>query len=50
MLDEQDELWSFYIPMGSKVGKYQRMCRAEIRGYAQVRDGKILAEFITESD
>ena len=50
MLDEEDELWSFHIPKGSKTGKYQRVCTSEIRGFAKVRDGKILAEFITESD
>ena len=50
MLDEEDELWSFHIPKGSKTGKYQRECKSEIRGFAKVQDGKILAEFITESD
>ena len=50
MLDEEDEFWSFHIPKGSKTGKYQRECASEIRGFAKVRDGKILAEFITESD
>ncbi|MBT8571783.1 hypothetical protein G6657_08885 [Polynucleobacter paneuropaeus] len=50
MLDEEDELWSFHIPKGSKTGKHQRECKSEIRGFAKVRDGKILAEFITESD
>ena len=50
MLDEEDELWSFHIPKGSKTGKYQRECKSEIRGFAKVQDGKILAEFIIESD
>lgn len=50
MLDEEDELWSFYIPKGSKTGKYKRECTSEIRGFAKVRKGVILAEFITESD
>ena len=50
MLDEEDELWSFHIPKGSKTGKYQRECTSEIRGFAKVRNRKILAEFITESD
>ena len=50
MLDEEDELWSFHIPKGSKTGKHQRVCTSEIRGFAKVRDGKILGEFITESD
>ncbi|QWE05354.1 hypothetical protein [Polynucleobacter sp. JS-JIR-II-50] len=50
MLDEEDELWSFHIPKGSKTGKYQRECKSEIRGFAKVQDGKILAEFITEGN
>jgi hypothetical protein len=50
MLDEEDELWSFHIPKGSKTGKYQRKCTSEIRGFAKVRNGVILGEFITESD
>ena len=50
MLDEGDEMWSFYIPKGSKTGKYQRPCTSDIRGYAKVRDGKVLGEFITECD
>ncbi|MBT8534808.1 hypothetical protein G6725_02145 [Polynucleobacter paneuropaeus] len=50
MTDDADEMWSFHIPKGSKTGKYQRECASEIRGFAKVRDGKILAEFITESD
>ena len=50
MLDEDDELWSFHIPKGSKTGKYQRESTSDIRGFAKVHDGKILAEFITERD
>jgi len=50
MLDEEDELWSFHIPKGSKTGKYQRECKSDIRGFAKVRNGAILGEFITESD
>jgi len=48
MLEDRDELWSFYIPKGGKTGKYQFETTSETRGYAKVRDGKILAEFITE--
>jgi len=48
MTDDADEMWSFYIPKGGKVGKYQFESTSERRGYARVRDGKILAEFITE--
>jgi len=50
MTDDKDEMWSFYIPKGSKTGKYQFECSSHIRGYAKVREGKILAEFITERD
>jgi len=50
MTDDRDEMWSFYIPKGGKVGKYQFETTSETRGYAKVRDGKILAEFITERD
>lgn len=50
MADDADELWSFYIPKGGKTGKYQFETASETRGYARVRDGKIMAEFITERD
>ena len=49
-MNDTDEMWSFYIPKGGKVGKYQFETTAETRGYAWVREGKILAEFITERD
>lgn len=50
MTDDRDEMWSFFIPKGGKTGKYQFETTSETRGYARVRDGKILAEFITERD
>jgi len=50
MLDDRDEMWSFFIPKGSKHGKYRITATSEITGYARVRDGRILGEFITESD
>lgn len=50
MTDQRDEMWSFHIPKGSKAGKYQRPASADISGYARVRGGKILGEFLTESD
>ena len=49
MTDDADEMWSFYIPQGSKCGKYHRTASSDIRGYAKVRSGEILGEFITES-
>lgn len=50
MLDDRDEMWSFFIPKGSKHGKYRITATSDIKGYAKVRNGKVLAEFITESD
>lgn len=50
MLDERDEMWSFFIPKGSKHGKYRITATSDIKGYARVRNGKVLGEFITESD
>ncbi|QWE02058.1 hypothetical protein [Polynucleobacter sp. JS-JIR-II-b4] len=48
--DGDDEVWSFYIPKGSRTGKYQSQCSSDIRGYAKVRNKKILSEFIIERD
>ena len=50
MLGEEDEMWSFYVPVGAECGKYRRPASSDIRGYAKLRNGKILGEFITESD
>ena len=50
MLNEEDELWSFHIPKGSKTGKYQRECKSDIRGFAKLSNGEIMGEFIIESD
>jgi hypothetical protein len=50
MVDDRDEMWSFNIPKGSKHGKYRIAATSEVKGYARVRNGKVLAEFITESD
>ena len=50
MLDPADEMWSFYIPKGSKCGKHRFPASSDIRGYAKVRNGEILREFISESD
>ena len=50
MTDDRDQIWSFYVPQGSKCGKYYRPATSDIRGYAKVRDGKVLGEFITECD
>jgi len=50
LLDEEDELWSFHIPKGGKCGKYRFAASSDIQGFAKVRHGEILGEFITESD
>jgi hypothetical protein len=50
MLDPEDELWSFHIPKGSKCGIYAMDSSGDIAGYAKVRHGQILGEFITEND
>ena len=50
MIDDQDEMWSFFIPKGGKHGKYLVTASGDIKGYAKVRNGRILGEFITESD
>ena len=50
MSDDRDEMWSFFIPKGCKHGKYRITATSDIKGYARVRNGKVLGEFITESD
>jgi hypothetical protein len=50
MTDDRDEMWAFYVPKGSECGKHRFAATSDIRGYARVRDGKVLGEFITESD
>uniref|UniRef100_UPI0040480EE6 hypothetical protein n=1 Tax=Polynucleobacter sp. TaxID=2029855 RepID=UPI0040480EE6 len=50
LLDEEDELWSFHITKGSKCGKYGFEASSDIKGYAKVRNNKVIREFITESD
>jgi hypothetical protein len=50
LMDEKDELWSFHITKGSNCGKYSFAASSDIRGFAKVRNGEILGEFITESD
>jgi hypothetical protein len=50
IMDPADELWSFHIPKGSKCGRHGLAASGDIRGFAHVRSGEILGEFITESD
>jgi hypothetical protein len=48
MLEPKDEMWSFYIPKSSEHGKHRFAASSDIRGYAKVRNGEIMGEFITE--
>ena len=50
MLEPEDEMWSFYIPKGGEQGKHRFAASSDIRGYAKVRNGEILGEFIYERD
>lgn len=50
MLEPEDELWSFHIPKGNKCGMFGMDSSGDISGYAKVRNGQILEEFITEND
>ena len=49
MTEPADQLWSFFIPKDSAIGKY-RSVSGDIRGYAIVRKGKIVGELVVESD
>ncbi|QWD83160.1 hypothetical protein ICU98_06915 [Polynucleobacter sp. MWH-P3-07-1] len=50
MNDDRDEMWAFYVSKGSKCGKHRFAATSDLRGYARVRDGQVLGEFITESN
>ncbi|QWE27930.1 hypothetical protein [Polynucleobacter sp. AM-7D1] len=50
MIDPEDELWSFHIPKGNKCGMFGMDSSGDISGYAKVRNGQILEEFIVEID
>ncbi len=49
-LETNDEIWSFLIPKDSQTHYYSRGAEGNIRGFAQIRDKKIINEFIYESD
>ena len=50
MIHEGDELWTFEVPRGANSGKYAGyMSTSGMRGFARVNDGKVMAEFIVES-
>ena len=50
MTDAGEQMWSFYIPKGSESGKHRFAATSDIRGFAKVKNGQILDEFITESN
>jgi hypothetical protein len=43
-LDE--ELWSFLVPVGGKTGKYQFATDQEITGFARMKNGAVVEEFL----
>ena len=47
-IKDEDELWSFLVPQGEPVGEYEMPSDFEMVGYALVRDGRILGEFVCE--
>lgn len=49
-LSQSDELWSFDIPVGSKCGRYGILSTSQTRGYAKLRGGDIIGEWIFEGD
>ncbi len=49
MTEPADQLWSFFIPKDSDIGAYL-IVTSELRGYAIVRNGKIVSELVVESD
>jgi len=47
-ITDGDELWSFLVPKGELVGEHEMPSDFEMVGYALVRDGRILGEFVCE--
>ena len=47
-IKDGDELWSFLVPKGELVGEHEMPSDFEMVGYALVRDGRILGEFVCE--
>ncbi len=43
-----DELWTFIVPKGEPIGEYEILSDAEMRGYALVRNRKIVGEFVCD--
>lgn len=49
-IETNDEIWSFFIPKDSQTYYYSKVAEGNIRGIAQIRDKKIINEFVYESD
>lgn len=49
LLEEDDSVWYFEIPQGRETGKEFHCAKGLMKGYAQVRKQKIIAEFVTQS-
>jgi hypothetical protein len=49
-ITDEDELWSFLVPKGEPVGEYEMPIDFEMVGYALVRDGRIVGEFVCEAN
>jgi hypothetical protein len=48
-LKDGEELWEFLIPAGSEINRrYPSTSNHDIRGYARVRDQKVLGEFVAD--
>ena len=45
-IQPDEELWSFLVPKGAKSGKYQFPAESEITGYARVKQGAVVEEFL----
>ena len=49
-IESEDEIWSFCIPKDSRTQYYGKTAQGNIRGFAQLRNKKIINEFIYEYD
>jgi len=50
-LNNDEELWEFFIPQGSEINyQYRTIATQSIRGYAKVHDQKIIGEFVVDGD
>jgi hypothetical protein len=50
-LKDNEDLWEFLIPKGSKINyQYRTIATQSIRGYAKVHDQKIVGEFVVDDE